>query len=208
MSEHAAATAGETAAYGEVDLWNGNAAGDQAQEPEQRPVEEQAAPMTEKAAAEAAGGPAAFTDFTLPQGAVVDAALMQEFKELAGDMNLNQEQAQQLIDLQGKVSKAQGEHFAHMRREWLEAIYTDAEFGGNNIGRTEGEVRLAMQEHDPSGALEKLLISQGFHDHPEVLRFLARVGRRRRVEGKVLTSRVPAVEEEAPLAKRLWPYMK
>jgi len=211
---HEAATAEEKRAYGEVDLWNGNAAGklspeqaaaDKKSATEQEATEPDKSPMPPP---EQVDGPTVFADFTLEEGVAPDVALIQEFKELAGDMNLSQEQAQQLVDLQNKAVKAQKDNFNNTRQNWLNAIHNDAEFGGNNIGKTTDEALLALQEHDPSGALHKLLIESGFQDNPEVLRFLARVGRRRRTEGRVLTSRSPVIEEEVPLAKRLWPYMK
>ena len=183
----------------------GEGKGDSKDDPASKPKDE---PKKEEPKKDEGDKPVAYADFKVPDGIVTDNALLGEFKDLAGKMKLSQEQAQALVDLQTKAIAAQTEQFAKTRQGWLEEIYADTDFGGDAIKQTTDDARLALQEYDPSGKVLKLMVGTGFQDNPDILRFLARVGRERKKEGRILNSRSQAQPDEPDLGSRLWPNMK
>jgi len=118
-------------------------------------------------------------DLKMPDGVELDTelagALGPEFKELG----LTNAQAQKLVDkyieTQQARAKAQGEGWANTVAGWVETAKTDPEIGG---AKWEGTVKVASGVVGRFGtdALKEYLNASGAGNHPEMIRFMAKVG--------------------------------
>lgn len=124
--------------------------------------------------------PLTYADFTLPEGVEVDAETLSEARTLLGDMKLPQEQAQRLVDFYaGKIRRfgeVQAESWMKLNEKWVGDFKTDREIGGDRIQETVAAATRAMDRFGTPG-LREALIMTGAGNHPEVIRFVARVGR-------------------------------
>ena len=69
---------------------------------EAKPEEKENKPEQKEEAKQAA--PEKYADFSLPEGLTIDAERTEEFATVAKELNLTQEQAQKLVDLQSKMA--------------------------------------------------------------------------------------------------------
>lgn len=74
----------------------------------------------ETATEEKTGAPESYTDFTIPEGLTVDAESATEFSTVAKELNLNQEQAQKLVDLYGAKMLGQLESQQQQAQQWAD----------------------------------------------------------------------------------------
>ncbi|MBX3503334.1 MAG: peptidase [Alphaproteobacteria bacterium] len=124
--------------------------------------------------------PLTYADFTLPEGVEVDAETLSEARTLLGEMKLPQEQAQRLVDFYAgkmrRLGEAQAESWVKLNEKWVGDFKTDREIGGDRIQETVAAATRAMDRFGTPG-LREALIMTGAGNHPEVIRFVARVGR-------------------------------
>lgn len=124
------------------------------------------------------GAPEAYTDFTLPDGMEMDAAVLGEFTGLAKELNISQESAQKLIDLQSKIATQQAEQYqaavTKQGEQWKEAVKNDPELGGENYEKSVASAVKVIQSFGDDG-LKDLLNSSGLGNHPALFKFCHRV---------------------------------
>jgi hypothetical protein len=124
--------------------------------------------------------PVAYGDFAFPEGVEVDAETLSEARSLLGEMKLPQEQAQRLVDFYaGKIRQfgtAQAESWVKLNEKWVSDFKADREIGGERIQDTVAAATRAMDRFGTPGLREALAMT-GAGNHPEVIRFVARVGR-------------------------------
>lgn len=122
----------------------------------------------------------AYADFTMPEGMTLNAEQLEAAKPLFKDLGLNQEQAQKLVDFQAQQVQAsqqgQMDAFNQLKTDWVEQAKQDAEIGGDKFDETVGIAKEAIAKFGNEG-LTKLLNDFGMGNHPEVIRFMAKVGR-------------------------------
>lgn len=117
--------------------------------------------------------PDTYADFALPEGMSLDEGLLTEAAPLFKELGLTQEQAQKLVDFQAKQvqagSQKQVDAFNQQLNEWNTA--TLKEFSEEQIATARGAV-------DAYGTpeLKQLLNDYGVGSHPEVVRFMEKVG--------------------------------
>lgn len=131
------------------------------------------------AAAPAAGEkPAAieYTDFKVPDGYTLTGEHADKFKTLAKEMNLTQEQAQKLVDLDAQKSMASVESIKKATAEWLTQAKTDKEIGGDAFDANLGVANKALETFG-TPEFRKMLDVTGFSNHPEVIRTFYKVGK-------------------------------
>ena len=124
--------------------------------------------------------PDTYKDFSVPEGIEIDPKVLEEFQGTAKDLNLSQDQAQKLIDMQSKlaeVSKAKAEAaWADQQSKWREAAQNDEEYGKGKYDESVSIARSAMFEIG-GAPLAKALEETGMGNHPEFIRFMYRVGK-------------------------------
>ena len=124
--------------------------------------------------------PDTYADFVMPEGVELDSALLTEATPLFKELGLNQEQAQKLVDFQAKQVKASSESqvdaFNQLMNDWQEQSKNDKEFGGDKFEENVGIARLAIDKFG-TPELKQLLEEHGVGNHPEVIRFMVKVGK-------------------------------
>ena len=143
------------------------------------------------------------TALTVPDGLVPDQELLQQFGDLAKDMNISQEQAQELVDLQVKAIKAQEDQFVEMRRQWVDELKKDQEYGGTRFDATVSDAQAVMRRFDPDGEVLQVLQTTGFGDNPAVIKMLAKI-KRSISDDEFVTTSEKATDKKS-LNERLWP---
>ena len=121
-----------------------------------------------------------YSDFRLPQGIEVDPETMNEARALLGELKLPQDQAQKLVDFYtGKIRQfgdAQSQRWVKLNEKWVNDFKADQEIGGDRVNDTVSAATKAMNRFGTPG-LREALIMTGAGNHPEIIRFVARVGK-------------------------------
>ncbi|MDP5279915.1 hypothetical protein Q9Q95_13350 [Sphingomonas sp. DG1-23] len=132
-------------------------------------------------------GPPEKYDLTAPEGFTLDAESLAEADPVFRDLKLSNEQAQKLMPAAAKfaeriIAKANDgiqQNAANQRREWVSQFEADPEIGGANKDAT---LTAAARAFDHYGlkkgeGLRQLLDESGLGNHPDLIRFVAGVGR-------------------------------
>lgn len=124
--------------------------------------------------------PIEYTDFKLPENFVADPDAIAEFKTVAKEYKLTQEQAQKLIDMQtslaAKQSKITQEQWENVQKDWRSKSESDKEFGGAEFKANVGLAKKALDKFGTKEFREALEVT-GMGNHPEIIRFLYKVGK-------------------------------
>lgn len=136
----------------------------------------------------AQGAPEAYAAFTLPEGHNPEAPWVSELSTYAKAQNLTQDQAQALVDLNvTQATRLLGE-FAqankdtpvmakdHWAKTWSDQTTADAEIGGTNLQATMAMSTRVFQTFG-SPELGTFLAETGLAHHPELIRFMHKVGK-------------------------------
>jgi hypothetical protein len=128
---------------------------------------------------EPGGAPENYEDFKLPEGMEIDKVGMEKFTPLAKELNLTQDQAQKLVDIQtaalAEANEAAQEAWDATQTKWREAAENDKEYGGDKF---DANVASAMKFLKALGTPELMqaLADTGVGNHPEFIRLCVRAG--------------------------------
>ena len=123
--------------------------------------------------------PDTYADYVLPEGMELDASMVSEANPLFKELGLNQDQAQKLVSFYAEQAQAgsqkQVDTFNQLTSDWLSQAKTDSEFGGDNFDEN---VKIAQSAIGKYGTpeLKQLLDDYGVGNHPEIIRFMVKVG--------------------------------
>lgn len=121
-----------------------------------------------------------YADFNLPEGIELDKAALDSAIPIMKESGLNQEQAQKFVDWYASQVQAgnvrQSESFNQLMTEWSNASMKDAEFGGDKFEESVAIARTALDKFG-TPELKKLMNDHGVGNHPEMIRFMLKVGR-------------------------------
>jgi len=164
-------------------------------------------PDPKKAEADAKpGAPETYEDFTLPDGLAKDEAALDAFKTLAKEHGLTQEAAQKFVDLQAKLvsemSDASSKAFQEQNETWVSAAKNDKEFGLIKFNENLAVAKSALNTYG-NDALKEVLNVTGAGNHPEVIRFLWKIGKEM-ADGKIHTGGTSGAPEPKSLADRIY----
>lgn len=179
------------------------------QPPEAKPPGETilgAKPVEEKPAepAKPEGAPEKYTDFTLPEGAEVNAELMSSFKDLAKANNLPQAAAQQLVEFHVSALKQVADRadqlWADANNKWVDEVKADPEIGGANLEKVKTTIAKAFDQFGDPNVRDALEFT-GAGNHPAIIRTLYKMASKL-VEGAAVTGNPPAAQRT--LAERIY----
>ncbi|MDW5502458.1 hypothetical protein R6Y99_21915 [Pseudomonas lundensis] len=147
----------------------------------EKTAEELAAEKAEKDAADKAEKdkkPAAPEKYELaaPEGQELDANALAVFEPIAKELGLTQEQAQKLVDIYPQIQQQQAEAWSKQGEEWREQVKSDKEIGGDKYTANVGNAQKALDQFG-SPALREYLETTLLGNHPELVRFFAKVGK-------------------------------
>lgn len=127
-------------------------------------------------------------EFKMPEGVTLDTEVTTELADLSKEFGLSQENAQKVADLGVKLSQKwaadQVKALEASGTEWAAATQSDAEIGGDKLDASLAAGQKALKELG-TPELSKLLAQSRLGNHPEVIRFFARVGQRVSTDGFV-----------------------
>jgi hypothetical protein len=146
--------------------------------------------------------------FTLPEGATFDDAQLKAVTEYAHKAGLNQEHAQELVNLgvgfaqtlQQQLEAQIAGEIAKQQAQWREAVKADPEIGGVKFERATKDAATALSFARPG--FKALLDSLGIGDHPDVIHALALFGSRISPDSlRTVTTPAATTPAPDPLAK-------
>lgn len=112
--------------------------------------------------------------FEMPEGVELDAAAADEFKAVIRDKSLTDAQRfQKLADLAVKREQARFDSHREQVEKWADEIAKDKE-----LGKPENQA-IAVKVVDTFGTpvLKEMLSKSGLGNHPELVRFVLKIGR-------------------------------
>ena len=116
--------------------------------------------------------------FKLPDGVNENASVVNHVTDVAEKFKLTQEQAQELLNSQASYdAKAAAESdasYAQAVNAWAKEAKADGEIGGNEWRETIRRSNVAIDKYGTSELRD--FLKAGVGNHPEVIRFLSRVG--------------------------------
>jgi hypothetical protein len=144
-------------------------------------------------------------EFKAPEGKEFDAAVIENFSEVAKELNLSQDAAQKILDKMGPtIAARQAEQVEAVRNEWANASKSDKEFGGEKLQENLGVAKKALDTF-ATPELRSLLNESGLGNHPEVIRFMYRAGMAISEDGFVTGKASKA--SDTSMAQRMYPNM-
>ena len=124
--------------------------------------------------------PNAELEVKIPENAQIDTAVFENFKTIAKEVGLTSAQAQKLIDFQvglnQKFSDGLESTWKQTRTEWVQSVKTDKEYGGSNLDASLQLAKKAVKSF-ATPEFRNMLNEFGIGDHPEMVRFMVRVGK-------------------------------
>ena len=125
---------------------------------------------------EAAGAPEEYETFDLPDDFDMNNETLAEYHTFAKENGLTQEQAQRGVDMVAQMKQAEMQQWVEQQKSWVEDAKADAEYGNDKFDES---ISVAVKARDSFGTSEfnEMLDSSGLGNHPEMIRFLHRVGK-------------------------------
>lgn len=125
---------------------------------------------------EVAGAPEEYGTFDLPENFDMNNDTLAEYHTFAKENNLTQEQAQRGVDMVAKMKEAEMDNWVEQQKSWVEQAKADTEYGNDKFDES---ISVAVKARDNFGTSEfnEMLDSSGLGNHPEMIRFLHRVGK-------------------------------
>lgn len=126
-------------------------------------------------------------EFKAPEeGQELDKGALEVFEPIARELNLNNEQAQKLVDVYGSkimpaINKQLAEGWQKQTEQWAETVKADKELGSTE---SIGAAQKAMDKFG-SPELKQYLEESGLGNHPELIRIFAGVGKAMSEDGLV-----------------------
>ena len=118
-------------------------------------------------------------DFSLPEGMAIDEKLAEAMSPVLKDIGLTRGQAQALAGALAAHRQAEAAHGAHewadIQTGWVNSARKDSEIGGARWDASVAVAQGALARFGTPG-LKTFLTESGGGNHPEVIRFMARVG--------------------------------
>jgi len=119
-------------------------------------------------------------ELKLPDGSPLNAKALDQVASFAKEKGLTQDEAQAILERESAVLASyvdsQKQELAQKQKEWVESIKTDKEIGGDGFNKTI-EMAKRVVDRFATDSLKKALNDSGLGNHPELVRFVARIGK-------------------------------
>lgn len=144
------------------------------------------------------GAPEQYEQFQAPEGQQLDAQTVEQFAEVAKELDLSQGAAQKMLDKMAPVlAQRQADQIADVQKQWAEQAKVDKEFGGENLQQSLGQAEGALKNY-ATPEFRQLLKETGLGNHPEMIRFCVRVGKATGEDGFVSGQAAPGGGKRKP----------
>lgn len=118
-------------------------------------------------------------------------------KGIAKDLGLSKEQAQKFYEqAQDKVNEINTQALENAKVEWINQTLADEEIGGQHLTESRTNALKAIRSFG-SNEFKELLINTGIIEHPEIVRFLSRVGKATSADDKFINGAKPNSQKQS-----------
>lgn len=119
-------------------------------------------------------------DLKLPDGSALEASHLETTATFAKELGLSNEHAQKLAERESSivnehVDSLMSQHQAQVK-QWADDVRADKEIGGSHLESSVNAARKVLQRFG-NAELTQELEKSGMGNHPEVIRFLSKVGK-------------------------------
>lgn len=152
-------------------------------------------PEGEKADDKPQGAPEKY-EFAAPEGVTLDAEAVAEFEPIAKELNLTNDQAQKLVELQTKFVQKQQAQWDQTVDTWVTEIKADKEIGGQAMTESVKQAQRAISQFG-TPELKAALDATRMGNHPELVRVFARIGKAMAEDTFVPSGAVSGVKRDA-----------
>ncbi len=114
-------------------------------------------------------------EFTLPDGIQIDEKLAAAASPILKDAKVSRGAANKLAEFLTNQKKAEVERWAETQENWVKDAKSDKEYGGDKFGASVETAKKSLEKFG-TPALREALVFSGMGNHPEMIRFMARVG--------------------------------
>lgn len=153
------------------------------------------------ATGEASGG-----KLELGEKSVLDATALADVQAVAKEMGLSTEQAQKLLDHREQAAVKQREAWTQQTQKWVDEVKADKEVGGQAFDANIALARGVIEKYG-TPEFKAALNETGLGNHPELVRFMVKIGRASSEDGKLINGN-PAAGANRTLAETMYPDMK
>lgn len=109
---------------------------------------------------------------------IYSAEVVGDYRAAVADLGIDNDHAQQLLErVAPKLAERQAETLRTLRGQWVEQARTDAELSAHGFDNNIRTARGVLRDFG-SDELGELLTQSGLGDHPALIRFALRIGRR------------------------------
>ena len=119
-------------------------------------------------------------EITAPEGFQVDTELLGRFTPLAKELKLDNAGVQKLANFLAEERKADAGNQVKAWEKtvdgWTQATKSDPEIGGEKLGPALASAKAVVDKYGNDKLRGELFDQYGIGNHPEVIRFLARIG--------------------------------
>jgi len=162
--------------------------------------------------------PEEYAEFAIPEGTTLDETTATEFKSIAKELDLTQEQAQKLLDFGGDKIRAMAEApqklWAETQAKWQAEVKADPEIGGTNFAESRaaaakvfepGESNPFVGSAEEAKSLKDALNMTGAGNNPAMVKLFVKMGRMLSEPGGL--SGKPVKDSQESLLDKLYPTM-
>jgi hypothetical protein len=162
--------------------------------------------------------PEEYAEFTVPEGTTLDEQTGTEFKAIAKELDLTQEQAQKLLDFGGEKLRAQIEApyklWHETQAKWQAKVKADPDIGGTKYEQSikdaaqvfvPGESNPFVKSDAEAKALREALNMTGAGNNPAMVKFFVKIGALLKEPGSL--SGRPVKDTQQSLLSKMYPTM-
>lgn len=127
-------------------------------------------------------------EFQAAEGVELDTEALKDFEPVARELNLNNEQAQKLVDAYPKilagVQQRQADQWQQTTEKWAEDVKADKEIGGDKLTSNLSAAQRALDQFG-TPALKEYLDTTGLGNHPDLVKTFVKIGKAMSEDGMV-----------------------
>jgi hypothetical protein len=116
-----------------------------------------------------------YSKIEIADGLTMDQLALDEYIPVFKELNLNAEQAKKLVDIYANQQLKAADEYQKTVKAWENAARADKEYGGDKLNESLSIATAALEKFGTS-ELKQVLNESGLGNHPEVIRFMKRVG--------------------------------
>ncbi len=125
-------------------------------------------------------------DLQMPEGIEWSQEQTAAFSAQANELKLDANGAQKLLDISHKNHMLMKEQHDKQVETWREQVHADKDMGGAALETTVSHAKATLNRFDKGGKLFEILEKTGYSNHPDIIRFLAAVGKEHAEDSVVL----------------------